>query len=388
MFQKIILESIQSHRDLDFFANFILDQVVIEIQNNFDQRYAASAKNPQHSWYYFLPYLTITYSKLKEKQKYSQEFLDTLEKSARLYVSFYVTEERKTSSYDINNKEIHLYYRTNNSQSLLLDLIENNEKWLWRDFFKSQKHALIHELQHWYDGVRSFSAGSRKNSKGKIVRHDDGDKKGQPKTILRPNAFYTKNALAFKAKYGDNQSGHPDSHQEYINQYHEIIARFAETVNGLLYTRVDGPEEAVDYLKVNLYGWEHISPEIQRKLIKRIIQVYYDKYRNQKILPQIKNFIGKYKEKRKSQGYSMEIYVAPSLLSVEGLDGGNQNAIIKDLIKIANRFQQNLAIEEKSLTLSAHEMEQMGFMKNSEDDDENVDIRFTYDEYFKYPDTN
>jgi hypothetical protein len=381
MFQKIILESVQSHKDLNNFASYIIEHEAKLITNQLESRLKMTEKKESYSLFYFLIDFTVTYDTLPSKNKYSVEFLETLKKSGTLSLSFNATNNEKTQAqYDIANKVIYLYYYA--SPSTLTNLIENNETWLWSNFISSKKSPLIHELQHWYDSIRSFGLGSKRNPDGTIMRHKE---KGVPKRTPQSNFAHTRNALAYNKKYGSNAYTSDASPKEYLNQYHEIIARFAQIMNNMIFTRIDSASEAVDLLKNNIGGWEYIPTKIQKKLIGRTVDFYNNLYKNKQKLPQIKNFVQRYVEKRKSQGYDIEINVAPSVLSVDKLADEKQLPIIKDLIKIANSFNQNLAIDKPILNVPEETMMQLGFKQNSQDDDDNVDVRFTYDEYFKYP---
>lgn len=358
MFKKIIIESIQSHKDLQNFAKDIIDMQIAQIVQNIDDNLNYFNEDDL-SIFDFLEDLEITYDNMLNKQKYSEEFLSTLKKSYNLYIYFRPKEKDGVDGqYNNSGRKIYLYYNHPNN---LKKMLEENWADTWRSFLLSRMDALIHELQHWYDSIRSLKLGTSKNIYNKIKRNQDG----KPILSNQFNYLQTKNSYKFWTKY-QSDSDTKNGRIAYLKQPSEINARFAELVHNLEYTRLSSSQDAVEYLKNNFAGWKYISPTMQQKLIKKIVELYGNKYFNRNRMSKIDNFLTKYEEKRRNYGDEIETYITSTSLIIDRLKSKKQLLVIKQLIKIANYYNLKLQVPNNAITLSSKTMSELGFELNDD----------------------
>ncbi len=382
-FKKIIVESVQSHLDLERFANYILDRVVEKIQKNYKQNkeFADIHYDGKYSIYHFLDLVCVNYNNLKYSKKYSKEFMETIRKSGYLCIQFAKQNDTTLGEYSLKEKKIFVYLPADSNISLA---VEKNTSWEWHTFLKVRRSTLIHELQHWYDAIRSTKLNFIRGDDNKLIRDREGNLIKDVKTRFN----LTPTGKEYKDKFGHLQTPNDtESLDQYMKQHHEIVARFAQVASTVIRQRLLNVKDAVDYLKDEFVGWRKMPQDVQRYLIKKMTTLYYHYYPKDAKKPEIKDLIQRYVETKKSAGYSgLSVYAFGDMLELEALDvvdGENILPIIKDLIRFADIYRKNLIINELLLKkIPKNTIKELGLKENKRG---KYDFRFNHDEFYRYP---
>lgn len=247
---NILQESIQSQKDLEL----ICDMLISLFKNNSREQYnvglsffnanKTDSNQPydKDNFFEFLPTLYLNYNDVKYSKKLSRSFLN-------IFKSF--GKPIKVSFVPLNNDmNLGIYYGRNinliklNCNAKILGnypeiYVKNFNHIIVNNFIQMFRETIIHELQHWYDDIRS------------------------------------------KGKYFDKNDN--NNIQQYLNLSHEISARFTENVSKL--DDVNEYDNFKDYFEhfINMFdGWKNLDEKIKKRLTVRLFTHYKEMDKLQK----------------------------------------------------------------------------------------------------------
>lgn len=239
---NILLENTQSQNDLEL----ICDMLISKFKNDSKEQYniglsfynANKTDDNQpydkDNFFEFLPTLNLTYHDVKYSKKLSRSFLNTFKLFAKpIKISFVPFENQKDNGIyfggNINLIKLNCNGRfLGNSPKVY---VENFNHIIVNNFIELFRQTIIHELQHWYDDIRS------------------------------------------KGKYFDRNLN--NNHEQYLNLSHEISARFTQNVSKL--DDVIEYNDFKDYLKhfiAMFNGWKNLDEKIKKRLTVRLFTHY------------------------------------------------------------------------------------------------------------------
>lgn len=236
--------------------------------------------------------------------------------------------KRSEGSFSFNTygREITLYY----GDEFLDKLKEYHNKGydLASILYYEFNNTLLHEIQHAYDHYRSGGKALLQSDKfinNKII-------KTELKKTFDEGGKLSQDEIDFINKH----------HNQYLNLKHEVDARFTTALSKLrifkskyddnfepLFYYVTPWEEVIKNFKFEMAGWDKLTTEEKKRLVRRLYQFYeYEKDKAEKMNKEIKNH-----DKRKPVIFKETIYRIPTkeeLLEVDSFKL-NSDEIIKGL---------------------------------------------------------
>ena len=344
---NLLLENVQSQKDIEQFANDILKHLVEKYKDTLTYLYDYIVNhildmNIDILFAYIHNYSNespVNYLVLNNKKKYSKEFVETIQSSKDLFIYIRNKEASKyvNTSGQYNNysnvitifvdyvpfkKELDYYIdrisddNKNLTEQLLEPIIKEGIIKLIMDYLflerdiKGIKKVLVHELQHWYDNIRS----SEKN--------------------------LDNNFIQAMQKYEEGKL------DDYLKLSHEISARYTETISNID-KYVSWKEYKYNFIN-EFNGWHLMSDDIKKRLLKRLYVEYMADKKvtidNVDITNIIKNLNDKYNNKFK------DLYIhyqhSENLIYITSLKTENYSAahnLFRDLIKVADTYRKTTA---------------------------------------------
>lgn len=235
-YEKFV-ESVSSHNDLVALTNFIIDKMVDNIMANYND--SLNADDGKYNILNFIELTTIDYMAVYNSAL-SQNIKNAIKKQYIVIFAEEQIDDRLGSYYQPEDREddyiyggisIRIKLDTIDSKSI----IEANNKAIWKKFLNNYSKYIIHELQHWYDDVRS------------------------------------------NGKYGDNEVTMDDkeiSKDEYLKLPYEISARFTDTLYKMKIKQFKSVESFISRFIKLFSGWNLLT-EDQQKRIKKRLAIHY-----------------------------------------------------------------------------------------------------------------
>lgn len=354
---KVIVESIESNRDLFFLIEKIMNMVLEKFHENLKKMRDNFVYQENMVLLYINP-ITLYYNDIKTSDDFSDNLKNAMKKTYPLKIYFHpiTVGTIDKGNYSRIHKTINVYFELSPSDMEMY--LKRDDKYAVGDFYRLVKSVLIHELKHWYDDIMTD---------GKTF--DD----------LKSKRYYKEKA--------ENRNRTPEEkikfQERYLKLDHEISARFAQIMQDLYYTRVDSLQDVVDYFKSNFVGWNILNNRQKRSLIRKASQLYWERIKHKIKTVNIFDKLQDYASKKESEGYSIDIGTHKGNIELYSLSGRDKISVIKDLIRYSEIYRKIFIIYSDALGgINNKTIEDLGFAKSEYGD---VFFDVPKDEYFRIP---
>lgn len=295
---------------------------------------------------------------IKDKKQHFRVLAETMGKNSRTKGAYF------PDNLDTYKKRvrIELYYDKDSIDNYFYDTLDSNisnmNRYNLHKFLNLRKNTLEHELQHAFDDYRS---------KGKF-------NKG---TVLLPSDVNSPNYIS---KYKD-----------YVNSSHEISAFFTNTASKVLdvsyknkskwyadsYYDPSNWDKVSNAFKSEFPSWDSVDTNVQKKLMKRLYQLYSTMYPSKikgkdikdKVKSLEKYLINKYNTDKIMLWYNHDHnYIIIDEMYANSEE--DEESILKEILKLADTYKKivgiNLYKKHTSiyLTKSRKLLRSLGFFDN------------------------
>ena len=354
LIRKILIESLESNRDINIVADAIIEQFVNNIKRK--KKYVNTLEELLTSHSVGTTFYMVSISKYNQQlstkgQHWVHRFNDLRiyferDDNINAYAQYIHVLDQKTGR--IEDREIVIYFDNEIIKKYEEELLEKEDYHITM-FLSKYKTNLIHELQHLYDDYVSDN---------KIFQ----DKKSADFLKRERDLSNKKDAII------------------YLTTDEEVNARFQQFINKSVLNQYREPTKKVPGKLTDLQvltmqmmngikGWQYLSSKQQRRLKERLYQEYWaniEKFKTgdlQRNKEQLNNIT---KDLNIKYTYYKNIVI---------LNSADSSQTIQRLIKFANTKNMIIATDPEDVNMTKSELESMGFIdSNTINDDDRLSV--------------
>lgn len=355
--KNLIIESIESNRDLFFLMNIISKK----FSEKFLEKLPRMKDNFDFQGNMVLLYINpifLYYDDIKSSNDFSQNLKNAMKRTnpLKIYLQPQTDGTKDKGGYDRPTKTINVNLSLTSPE--METYLERTDRYAFEDLFRNAKSTLIHELKHWYDDI---------TTNGRVF--DD----------LKSKRYYDEKV----ENRNRNEEEKKKFYERYLKLNHEISARFAQIMQDLYFTRIDSLQDMVNYFEDNFVGWKILNNKQQRGLIRKASQLYWERIKHRNNTLDISSKIKEYKNKKKEEGYSIILDTNTLAIELDRLENGDKVRVIKDLIRLSEIYRKYLIIHSTVLRdIDKFTLKKLGIVANK---GKNLDYRIDSGEYYRIP---